>query len=63
MERPEMDGISLDPETSCLLTTEQQDAVLGRLMRKRKETEILKIALETEGARIGGNLAKVGQGL
>jgi hypothetical protein len=54
---------SLEPETSCLLTTEQQDAVLGRLMRERKETEIHKIALEAEGARIGGNLAKVGHGL
>ena len=58
-----MDEISLEPEASCPLTTEQQDAVLGRLMRERKETEILRIALETEGARIGGNLARVGQGL
>lgn len=58
-----MDGISLEPETSHLLTTEQQDAVLGRLMRERKETEILKVAFEAEGARIGENLAKVGQGL
>lgn len=50
-------------QQSCALTTEQQDALLGRLMRERKETEGRKIALEAEGARIGANLAKVGQGL
>lgn len=50
-------------QQSCVLTTEQQDALLGRLMRERKETEIRKIALEAEGVRIGTNLAKVGQGL
>jgi hypothetical protein len=70
-----MDVISLEPEVSCVLTTEQQDAVssvltteqqdalLGRLMRERKETEVRKIALEAEGARIGAILAKMGQGL
>ena len=58
-----MDVISLEPETSCVLTTEQQDALLGRLMRERKETEIRKVALEAEGARIGANLAMVAQGL
>lgn len=76
-----MDVVSVEPETSCVLTTEQQssiltteqqpcaltieqqDALLGRLMRERKETELRKIALEAEGARIGTNLAKVGQGL
>jgi hypothetical protein len=59
----EMTVISLVPETSCVLTTEQQDALLGRLMRERKETEIRKVALEAEGARIGANLAMVAQGL
>ena len=59
----EMDIISLEPEASCVLTTEQQDALLGRLMRERKETEIRKIALEAEGARIGAILARIGQGL
>jgi hypothetical protein len=58
-----MDVISLEPEVSCVLTTEQQDALLGRLMRERKETEIRKIALEAEGARIGAILARMGQGL
>jgi hypothetical protein len=29
-------------------------------MRERKETEIRKVALEAEGARIGENLAKLG---
>lgn len=59
----EMTVISLVPETSRVLTTEQQDALLGRLMRERKETEIRKVALEAEGARIGANLAMVAQGL
>jgi NAD(P)H-nitrite reductase large subunit len=58
-----MQGISLEPEASDLMTTEQLDAMIGRLMRERKETEIRKIALEAEGARIGGNLAVLGQGL
>jgi len=59
----DMDVISLEPETPCVLTTEQQDALLGRLMRERKETEVRKIALEAEGARIGAILARMGQGL
>jgi hypothetical protein len=58
-----MDVISLESEAQCVLTTEQQDALLGRLMRERKETEFRRLALEAEGARIGANLAKVGQGL
>jgi hypothetical protein len=32
-------------------------------MRERKETEIRKIALEAEGARIGAILARMGQAL
>jgi len=59
----EMDVISPESETSTVLTTEQQDTRLGRLMRERKETETRKIALETEGARIGAILARIGQAL
>lgn len=59
METPEIGGAGLEPEALCL-TIEQQDALLGRLMRERKETEIRKVALEAEGVRIGENLAKLG---
>jgi hypothetical protein len=59
VESPEIAGVGLEPEASRL-TIEQQDALLGRLMRERKETEIRKVALEAEGVRIGENLAKLG---
>src|SRR6478736_7590042 len=59
MESPEICEVGPEPQDSCL-TIEQQDALLGRLMRERKETEIRKVALEAEGARIGENLAKLG---
>ncbi|MGC1783478.1 MAG: hypothetical protein WA708_13225 [Acidobacteriaceae bacterium] len=45
------------------MTSEQQDAVLGRLMRERKEAETRRTALEAEAQRIGANLIDLGQAL
>lgn len=45
------------------MTTQEQDAVLGRLMREQRELEARRSALGAEATRIGDNLIALGKAL